>query len=59
MNPIWFLRMKRWAQRPPSWWKVKLVIAVVCICFVLYGLEQTGLLPEWMAADRASPRGLR
>lgn len=59
MNPIWFLRMKRWVQHPPSKRRVQLVVGVICVCFALYGLEQFGLLPEWMQADRAMGRSLR
>ncbi|MEL6640892.1 MAG: hypothetical protein AAFP98_06200 [Pseudomonadota bacterium] len=51
--------MKRWVQHPPSKRRVQLVVGVICVCFALYGLEQFGLLPEWMQADRAMGRSLR
>lgn len=57
MNPIWFLRAKRWAQRPPSAARVKLVLAVIAICAALYGLELAGLWPEWLTLD--APHGRR
>lgn len=59
MNPIWFLRMKRWAQNPPSARRIVLVFGVIGICLALYGLERAGVLPDWMQADRAAPRPLR
>ncbi|SFE77017.1 hypothetical protein [Roseivivax sediminis] len=54
MNPLWLLRMRKWAQHPPSWRRVLLVLAVVAICAALFALERWALLPEWMTAD---PRG--
>ncbi len=59
MNPIWFLRMKRWAQHPPSRQRVYLVVGILVVCLAIYGLETAGLLPDWMKAERASTRGLR
>lgn len=59
MNPLWFLRMKRWAQNPPSTRRIMLVFGVIVFCLALYGLERAGVLPDWMQADRASPRALR
>ncbi|MCO4841316.1 MAG: hypothetical protein KC439_00215 [Yoonia sp.] len=52
MNPRWLLHAKRWAQNPPSMKKVLFVVGIVVFCVALYGLEQLGLLPDWMAADR-------
>ena len=59
MNPLWFLRMKRWAQNPPSMSRVLLVAGIICVCLALFGLERAGLLPDWMQAERAGPRALR
>lgn len=52
MNPRWLLHAKRWAQNPPSMKKVLFDVGIVVFCVALYGLEQLGLLPDWMAADR-------
>lgn len=59
MNPIWLLRMKRWAQHPPSRRRVYLVVGILVVCFALYGLEQAGVLPDWMQAERGMGRTLR
>ena len=40
MNSRWLIRAKRLAQNPPSWGRVKLVIAVICACAALWGYEQ-------------------
>ena len=34
-----FLRMKRFAQNPPSWGRVKLVLGVVAVCLAIAGAE--------------------
>ncbi|PIB24781.1 hypothetical protein BFP76_06280 [Amylibacter kogurei] len=39
MNLHWLMRAKRWAQRPPSWKRVKLVMAVVAICIAIAVFE--------------------
>lgn len=52
MNPIWFLRMTRWARNPPSWQKVMLVLAVIGVCLALYAVERWIGWPEWLSADR-------
>jgi hypothetical protein len=46
MNLGWFLRMSKWARRPPSAGQVKLVLAVVALCFVLWGVEHIWGWPE-------------
>ena len=39
MNLHWLMRMSRWARNPPSWARVKLVLAVVAACLALWGIE--------------------
>jgi hypothetical protein len=39
MNLNWLLRMAKWARHPPSPQRVKLVLAVIAICFALWGVE--------------------
>lgn len=56
MNPIWFLRMARWARHPPPARRVALVLAVLAVCLALALAEWAGLMPGWMALN---PRGLR
>ncbi len=39
MNLRALLMMKRLAQNPPSWGRVKLVLGVVAVCLVIAGVE--------------------
>ena len=55
MNPIWFLRAKRWAQNPPSWGKIKFVAAIIAVCLVLYGIETIWGWPESLTANKLRP----
>lgn len=48
MNPRHFLRMARWARRPPSEKRVRLVLAVLVICAVIYGVEWFFGWPAWL-----------
>lgn len=48
----WFLRMSLWARRPPSEKRVKLVLAVIALCLVLYGIERWIGWPEALTAER-------
>ena len=54
MNPIWFLRMSKWARRPPSGKQVKFVLIIVAICFVLFGIEYVWGWPDWATPNRVS-----
>jgi hypothetical protein len=40
INPRHFLRMAKWARRPPSKERVKLVILIVLICLALVLFER-------------------
>lgn len=51
MNPIWLVRMAQWARNPPSWGRVKLVVAVVLLCFALYGVELLWGWPDWLTVN--------
>lgn len=53
MNLNWFLRMARWARKPPSMLQVKIVFTVVAIAAVIYGLDHFGLWPDWARVERA------
>ncbi|MDB5664947.1 MAG: hypothetical protein JWS11_1490 [Cypionkella sp.] len=51
MNPIWLMRMARWARHPPSPGRVKLVLGVVVACLVLFGIEHFWGWPDWLAVN--------
>jgi hypothetical protein len=58
MNPIWFLRMAKWARNPPSAKRVKLVLVVIAICAAIIAAERIFGFPEWLepASVRAPNR---
>ncbi len=56
MNHIWLLRMARWAKRPPSERRVKLVLAIIAICLLLFGIEYFFGWPDWLTPNQV-PRG--
>lgn len=58
MNPIHLLRMRRWVQHPPSWRRVKLAAAVVLAALAVWGLDRSGLWPDWARADRVERHGV-
>lgn len=53
MNPRWMIRMARWAHRPPSWGRVKLVFGVVALCLLLVAIERYIGWPDWATLDPA------
>lgn len=55
MNPRHFLRMSKWARNPPSARRVKLVLAVIALCLVLYAVERLVGWPDWARAGRLRP----
>ena len=56
MNPIWFLRMSKWARNPPSDARVKLVLGIILACLILFGIEWWFGWPEWLTPNRV-PKG--
>jgi hypothetical protein len=52
MNPIWFVRMARWARNPPSWGMVMLVTGVIVAALAIYGVERLVGWPDWLTVDR-------
>ena len=52
MNPIWLLRMSRWARNPPSAKRVKLVFGIIVLALVIVGIEWMGWWPDWATAER-------
>ena len=45
------MRMSKWARKPPSAKRVKLVFAVVAICLVLVAIEKLFGTPDWMQVE--------
>ena len=56
MNPLWLLRMKKWAKTPPTSGQVKFALAVLLACAILYGIDQIFGWPAWLTPN-AIPRG--
>lgn len=59
MNPIWFLRMAKWARRPPSARQVALVLGVVALCLAVAGFEFFFGWPEALTPNRGGAPRLR
>ena len=57
MNPIWFVRMARWARNPPSPGRVKLVLGVIVVCLALVAVERFVGWPEALTVDRLRFKG--
>lgn len=51
MNPLWFLRLARWARHPPSLKKVMLIGAVLALCLLAVGVEKYVGWPEWLTVN--------
>jgi predicted acyltransferase len=51
---VWLIRAKRWARKPPSEGRVKLVLGVVAICLVIIGIEWAFGWPDWLTVNRIS-----
>ncbi|WP_203564882.1 hypothetical protein [Aliiroseovarius sp. PrR006] len=52
MNPLWLLRMSKWARNPPSDKRVALVFVVIAICLALFAYEYFFGAPDWMKVER-------
>jgi hypothetical protein len=53
---LWLLRMAKWARRPPSEGMVRLVLAILAVCLVLWGIERLFGFPEALTPN-FTPRG--
>jgi hypothetical protein len=51
---VWLMRAKQWAQKPPSWGRVKLVFGVVAVCIAIAGYEWFFGWPDWLTVNRLS-----
>lgn len=58
MNLFWLVRMRQWAQNPPSMGRVILVLAVIAICLGLYAIERVWGWPDWLTVEPVG-RGFR
>lgn len=58
MNPMWFLRAKRWAQNPPSMKKVLFVAGIIVFCLAVFAFERFFGWPDALTPNnlRAGPR---
>lgn len=57
MNPIWFLRMAKWARRPPSARTVMLWAGVVAICLAIVLFETSFGWPDALKLNQGgAPR---
>jgi hypothetical protein len=52
MNPIWLMRMARWARNPPSSRRVIMVCAVIGVAATIWGIEALGWWPDWATTER-------
>ena len=55
----WLIRMKRWAENPPSAKMVALVLATIAVCVGLYAIERTVGWPDALTPHRIDAKGLR
>ncbi|WP_319823786.1 hypothetical protein [Thalassovita sp.] len=50
-----FLRMAKWARRPPSERRLKLVLAVIGLCLILFAIERWIGWPDALTAQKLRP----
>lgn len=53
----WLLRAARWAHRPPSERRVKMVFAIIAVLALIAITDAAGLWPEALKLDRAPRHG--
>ena len=51
MNPLWLLRMARWARRPPPLQRVLIVAVVVVLSLGVAGAEWLWGWPDWLTVN--------
>lgn len=56
MNPLFFLRLARWARNPPSPRKLMLIGAVVAFCLTLVAVEYFVGWPDWLTVNGKTGR---
>jgi hypothetical protein len=55
MNPMWLIRLAQWARNPPSPERVKLVLAVIAVCLLIFGYEALFGWPDWFVPQKVKP----
>ncbi len=50
-----FLRMAIWARRPPSEKRVRLVLAVIALCLIVFAVERWIGWPDVLTAQKLRP----
>ena len=56
VNPMWFLRLARWARHPPSLARALFFVGILGICLGLAALDYWGLWPAWLSVNGRVPR---
>ncbi len=56
MNPLWLLRLSRWARNPPSWRKLVLIGVVLALCLLAAGVEYFVGWPDWLTPNGKAGR---
>ena len=56
MNLLWLVRMYRWVRTPPSERAVRVVLAIVALCFVLFAVELIWGWPEALTPNSGARR---
>jgi hypothetical protein len=51
LNPRHFIRMARWARKPPSERRVKFVFAIIALCLIIAGVEALFGWPEALTVN--------
>ena len=51
MNPLWLMRMARWAKHPPPAGRVALVVGVIVLCLALVAVEKFIGWPDWLTTE--------
>ncbi len=51
MNERWLLRASQWARNPPSWKRVKIFLAVLALCLILFAVERFAGWPDWLTVN--------
>ena len=59
MNPIWLLRLTRWARRPPGHRMQIVVGAVLVLVLILWGIEHFIGWPDALTPERIPRRVIR
>lgn len=59
MNPIWLLRLTRWARRPPGR-RLQIIVGTVLVAAILlWGIEHFFGWPEALTPERIPRRIMR